>query len=133
MTIMEWIVELPLFLKRRKNESLQSPYKTLVTLQKMRSHRSNLPTYFMDDPIERFIDDLSSICRQRPNILEELVLPDLASKCTEEDFTRWEETLKQLRKNTESPDKYPRFSSKGLPLHMFDSYQIQELSPEDVS
>ena len=132
MTIMEWIVELPLFLKRRKNESLQSPYKALVTLQKMRSHRTTLPNSLMDDPIERFIDDLSSICRQRPNILEELVLPDLASKCTEEDFTRWEETLKQLRKNTESPDKYPRFSSKGLPLHMLDSYQIQELSPEDV-
>ena len=99
----------------------------------MRSHRTTLPNSLMDDPIERFIDDLSSICRQRPNILEELVLPDLASKCTEEDFTRLEETLKQLRKNTESPDKYPRFSSKGLPLHMFDSYQIQELSPEDVS
>ena len=98
----------------------------------MRFYRSNPPNYFMDDQIDRFIEELSSICRQRPNILEELVLPDLASKCTEEDFTRWEETLKQLRKNTESPDKYPRFSSKGLPLHMLDSYQIQELSPEDV-
>jgi len=98
----------------------------------MRSYRATLPNSFMDDPIEQFIDDVASMCRQRPNILVELVLPDLASKCTEEDFTRWEETLKQLRKNTESPDKYPRFSSKGLPLHMFDSYQIQELSPEDV-
>ena len=98
----------------------------------MRFYRSDPPNYSMDDQIDRFIEELSSICRQRPNILEELVLPDLASKCTEEDFTRWEETLKQLRKNIESPDKYPRFSSKGLPLHMFDSYQIQELSQEDV-
>ena len=98
----------------------------------MRSYRATLPNSFMDDPIEQWTADMVSMINQHPHILVDLVLPDLASKSSEEDFTRWEETFKRLGENTESPDKYPRFSSKGLPLHMFDSYQIQELRPEDV-
>jgi hypothetical protein len=98
----------------------------------MRSYRATLSNSFMDDPIEQWKDKMLSFIHQHPNILKDLVLPDLASKSSEEDFTRWEETFKSYGKNTESPDKYPRFSSSGLPLHMFDSYQIQELRPEDV-
>ena len=97
----------------------------------MRSHRTTLPNSLMDDSLERFITDLSTMCRRHPSVLREVV-EGYVNKLQEDDFILWEEILSQPRKNTESPDKYPRFSSKGLPLHMFDSYQIQELSPEDV-
>ena len=112
-------------------ESLQSPYKALVTLQKMRSYRTTLPYSFMDDSLERFITDLSTMCRRHPSVLREVV-EGYVNNLGEDDFSRWEETLSQLWKNSESPNKKLEFSKSGIPLHMLDSIQIQELNEHEL-
>jgi hypothetical protein len=87
----------------------------------------------MDDPVESFIFDLSKQCLKHAEVLQEVVR-GYTSHLTEDDFSRWEETFKQL-KESESRSylgEKLQFSKRGLPLHMFDSFSIQNLSKEDV-
>ena len=97
----------------------------------MRSHRTTLPYSLMDDSLERFITDLSTMCRRHPSVLREVV-EGYVNNLEEDDFSRWEETMSQLWKNSESPNKKLEFSKSGIPLHMLDSIQIQELNEHEL-
>ena len=97
----------------------------------MRFYRTTLPYSFMDDSLERFITDLSTMCRRHPSVLREVV-EGYVNNLEEDDFSRWEETLSQLWKNSESPNKKLEFSKSGIPLHVLDSIQIQELNEHEL-
>ena len=97
----------------------------------MRFYRTTLPNSLMDDSLERFITDLSTMCRRHPSVLREVV-EGYVNNLEEDDFSRWEETMSQLWKNSESPNKKLEFSKSGIPLHMLDSIQIQELNEQEL-
>jgi len=97
----------------------------------MRFYRTTLPYSFMDDSLERFITDLSTMCRRYPSVLQEVV-EGYAGNLEEDDFSRWEETLNQLRKNSETPERKLEFSKSGIPLHMLSPIQVMELDEDQL-
>ena len=97
----------------------------------MRSHRTTLPYSLMDDSLETLKSKLITKCRIDPSVLREVV-EGYVNNLEEDDFSRWEETMSQLWKNSESPNKKLEFSKSGIPLHMLDSIQIQELNEHEL-